>query len=168
MGCHCVLLIHGPATIGHGRGRTATLLSPLAARYAFPHRSEIHPRRLRGADWWLGRGRRTAFLGLVAGLDIRRPALKLPGLGRLGFPAWKEGRRRRQCAVLSASQRSRAVRPLKGDHAHRTKQAGHTTAIAPFEISQIPLHRNGRRHATYRKPSFLKLIQLPFPTMIWS
>jgi len=26
------------------------------------------------------------LLGLVAGLDIRRPALKLPGLGRLGFP----------------------------------------------------------------------------------
>ena len=26
------------------------------------------------------------LLGAVAGLDIRRPALKLPGLGRLGFP----------------------------------------------------------------------------------
>ncbi len=28
------------------------------------------------------------FLGLVAGLDLRRPALKLPGFGRLGvgFP----------------------------------------------------------------------------------
>jgi hypothetical protein len=26
------------------------------------------------------------LLGLVAGIDIRRPALKLPGLGRLGFP----------------------------------------------------------------------------------
>jgi hypothetical protein len=26
-------------------------------------------------------------LGLVAGLDVRRPALKLPGWGRLGFPA---------------------------------------------------------------------------------
>ena len=27
------------------------------------------------------------ILGAVAGVDIRRPALKLPGLGRLGFPA---------------------------------------------------------------------------------
>jgi hypothetical protein len=27
------------------------------------------------------------FLGLVAGLDVRRPALKLPGFGRIGFPA---------------------------------------------------------------------------------
>jgi hypothetical protein len=26
-------------------------------------------------------------LGAVAGLDLRRPALKLPGLGRLGLPA---------------------------------------------------------------------------------
>ena len=26
-------------------------------------------------------------LGLVAGLDIRRPALKLPGFGRIGWPA---------------------------------------------------------------------------------
>ena len=26
------------------------------------------------------------FLGGVVGLDIRRPALKLPGLGRLGLP----------------------------------------------------------------------------------
>ncbi|MFC7554960.1 hypothetical protein ACFQU7_26130 [Pseudoroseomonas wenyumeiae] len=25
------------------------------------------------------------ILGAVAGLDLRRPALKLPGLGRLGF-----------------------------------------------------------------------------------
>jgi hypothetical protein len=25
------------------------------------------------------------FLGLVAGVDIRRPALKLPGWGRIGF-----------------------------------------------------------------------------------
>ena len=25
------------------------------------------------------------FLGLVAGLDIRHPALKLPGFGRIGF-----------------------------------------------------------------------------------
>ncbi|RYI86728.1 MAG: DUF3750 domain-containing protein, partial [Acetobacteraceae bacterium] len=27
------------------------------------------------------------FLGAVAGLDLRRPAIKLPGLGRLGLPA---------------------------------------------------------------------------------
>jgi len=27
------------------------------------------------------------FLGLVAGLDLRQPALKLPGFGRIGFPA---------------------------------------------------------------------------------
>lgn len=27
------------------------------------------------------------ILGAVSGLDIRRPALKLPGIGRLGFPA---------------------------------------------------------------------------------
>ena len=26
------------------------------------------------------------ILGAVAGIDIRRPALKLPGLGRLGVP----------------------------------------------------------------------------------
>jgi len=25
------------------------------------------------------------FLGLVAGLDLRRPAVKLPGFGRIGF-----------------------------------------------------------------------------------
>ena len=25
------------------------------------------------------------FLGLVAGLDLRRPALKLPGFGRIGI-----------------------------------------------------------------------------------
>jgi hypothetical protein len=25
-------------------------------------------------------------LGLVAGLDVRRPALKLPGFGRVGMP----------------------------------------------------------------------------------
>jgi hypothetical protein len=28
------------------------------------------------------------FLGGVVGIDIRRPALKLPGLGRIGLPAW--------------------------------------------------------------------------------
>lgn len=27
------------------------------------------------------------FLGAVLGIDVRRPALKLPGLGRLGLPA---------------------------------------------------------------------------------
>ena len=27
------------------------------------------------------------FLGAVVGLDIRRPALKLPGIGRLGMTA---------------------------------------------------------------------------------
>jgi hypothetical protein len=27
------------------------------------------------------------ILGLVAGLDIRRPALKVPGWGRIGFSA---------------------------------------------------------------------------------
>jgi len=27
------------------------------------------------------------FLGAVVGLDIRRPALKLPGIGRLGMMA---------------------------------------------------------------------------------
>ncbi|MFC7689177.1 hypothetical protein ACFQY5_05535 [Paeniroseomonas aquatica] len=27
------------------------------------------------------------ILGAVAGLDWRRPAIKLPGLGRLGLPA---------------------------------------------------------------------------------
>ena len=27
------------------------------------------------------------FLGLVAGLDIRRPAIKLPGWGRIGLAA---------------------------------------------------------------------------------
>jgi hypothetical protein len=27
------------------------------------------------------------ILGLVAGLDLRRPALKVPGFGRLGLPA---------------------------------------------------------------------------------
>jgi len=27
------------------------------------------------------------LLGLVAGLDLRRPALKLPGLGRIGLGA---------------------------------------------------------------------------------
>ncbi len=27
------------------------------------------------------------FLGLVAGLDIREPALKLPGFGRIGLPS---------------------------------------------------------------------------------
>ncbi len=33
------------------------------------------------------------FLGAVIGLDVRRPAIKLPGLGRLGVPAaGKEGR----------------------------------------------------------------------------
>jgi hypothetical protein len=26
------------------------------------------------------------FLGAVLGFDIRRPALKFPGIGRLGFP----------------------------------------------------------------------------------
>jgi hypothetical protein len=31
------------------------------------------------------------LLGLVAGLDIRRPALKLPALGRLGFPLHSAG-----------------------------------------------------------------------------
>ena len=25
------------------------------------------------------------FLGLIAGIDLRRPALKLPGWGRIGF-----------------------------------------------------------------------------------
>jgi hypothetical protein len=30
------------------------------------------------------------FLGAVAGLDLRRPALKLPGFGRIGLPQWPE------------------------------------------------------------------------------
>jgi hypothetical protein len=38
-------------------------------------------------------------LGLVAGLDIRRPALKLPALGRLGFPLHSA---RRIAAVIPA------------------------------------------------------------------
>ena len=28
-----------------------------------------------------------SLMGLVAGLDLRRPALKLPGLGRIGWAA---------------------------------------------------------------------------------
>jgi hypothetical protein len=39
------------------------------------------------------------LLGLVAGLDIRRPALKLPGLGRLGFPLHSSPTR---CAIRAA------------------------------------------------------------------
>ena len=27
-------------------------------------------------------------LGAVAGLDVRRPAIKLPALGRIGMAAW--------------------------------------------------------------------------------
>ncbi|TCH98418.1 DUF3750 domain-containing protein [Roseococcus sp. SYP-B2431] len=33
-----------------------------------------------------------SILGAVAGLDIRRPALKLPGIGRLGVPVTDSGR----------------------------------------------------------------------------
>jgi len=44
------------------------------------------------------------LLGLVAGVDVRRPALKVPGLGRLGFAA----------AVLPALSRSFERRSPKG------------------------------------------------------
>ena len=31
-------------------------------------------------------GAEVNFLGLVAGLDVRNPAIKLPGFGRIGVP----------------------------------------------------------------------------------
>ena len=35
------------------------------------------------------------FLGLVAGLDLRNPGVKLPGFGRIGFAAADGDRRAR-------------------------------------------------------------------------
>ena len=50
------------------------------------------------------------FLGAVAGLDLRRPALKLPGIGRLGLPAATGARiedGQRRASLLSWLQRER-------------------------------------------------------------
>jgi hypothetical protein len=39
----------------------------------------------RTVRWRGGEGIEINFLGAVIGIDLRRPALKLPGLGRIGF-----------------------------------------------------------------------------------
>jgi hypothetical protein len=54
--------------------------------------------------------------GLVFGIDVRRPALKLPGFGRIGMPAW---------AGESEQSRVRTKHP-----APKTAQSG-TAAISP-------------------------------------
>lgn len=48
------------------------------------------------------------FLGAVVGFDVRRPAIKLPGLGRLGVPADRsdDGSIARMAATLPATSRT--------------------------------------------------------------
>jgi hypothetical protein len=76
-----------------------TVLPPTAIGKDFPYRGEwfgLTPSRtgaFASAGGYLGltigwvEGLEINFLGAVLGLDIRRPALKLPGLGRLGLTA---------------------------------------------------------------------------------
>ena len=50
-----------------------------------PHRNPALPRGFAGvAIGWI-EGIEVNFLGLIAGLDVRRPAIKLPGWGRIGL-----------------------------------------------------------------------------------
>jgi len=101
-----------PATIGSGPGRTATPSSPrCCARSRRPRR--FLPANAVGRDFralpyigltdsrtgieaslwgvigikvgWI-EGVEMNFLGLVAGLDLRNPGVKLPGFGRIGLP----------------------------------------------------------------------------------
>jgi hypothetical protein len=72
-------------------------LPPTAIGKDFPHDGRWLRRTATGIRLTLGgyagltlgwvEGVEVNFLGAVAGLDLRRPAIKLPGLGRLGLPA---------------------------------------------------------------------------------
>ena len=101
-----------PATIASGPGRTATPSSPPCCA-PFPKAEAILPANAVGRDFrplpyvgltdsrtgveaslwgvvgiklgWV-EGVEMNFLGLVAGLDLRNPGVKLPGFGRIGLP----------------------------------------------------------------------------------
>jgi hypothetical protein len=92
------------ATIGPGPDRTpirssrpCAALPPTAIGKDFPYDNAMFGRTPSGTGiraslgGYLGltvgwvEGIEINFLGAVIGIDLRRPALKLPGLGRIGF-----------------------------------------------------------------------------------
>ena len=70
------------------RPRSARISRSACCMPASPERDR-HPGLDQGPDrrhGRLGRGHGSLVLGAVVGVDIRRPALKLPGWGRIGLP----------------------------------------------------------------------------------
>jgi hypothetical protein len=88
------------------------------------------------------------LLGAVAGLDLRRPALKLPGLGRVGYPeaaAFFDGVQRklpRYAFIAAAFRRSRQglrcrMRAIPARIGHRSSEQGLIRCTPRRELQKI-------------------------------